>query len=515
MLTISEALSKLMEWRKIQAQREGIELFRVLSTRAIQEIARQLPKSREELLLVKGIKAKKFAKYGIEVLEILHGKTGLFKIQDQPAVVEEDSILEESQKEESKDSVYTVSEYLDVLNHGLKKLEARVRGEVSSLDIRDRYLFFGIKDKRDGSLINCFMWQSAYAMSGVAIEEGMEIIVSGYPEMYKPSGRLSFRTSVVELAGEGALKKAYEELKRKLEAEGLFDLARKRQFPEYPCKIGLITSRTGAVIHDFLNNLGKFGFQILFHDSKVEGQRAVPELMRAVRFFRNKNIDTLVIIRGGGSLESLLAFNNEALVREIAKFPRPVICGIGHDKNVPLASLAADVAVSTPSMVTRALGASWEQALGKVRVYERELFSTYREALFYQKFFVQESAVRIRANFENIFQRIRALGSALKEALVGIGHRIHTTEKDIAEAVPSLMRSMQRGVLAAHERIRVIDKHISAVNPERQLRIGYSIARVRGRIVRGVHGLSPGEELDIEVSDGEIYSEIKIIKRQK
>ena len=173
--------------------------------------------------------------------------------------------------------------------------------------------------------------------------------------------------------GEGALKKAYDKLKQKLEKEGLFSSEKKKPIPEFPQRIGLITSETGAVIHDFLNNLGKYGYQISFVNSRVEGQIAVQGLLLAITYFSGKEIDVLVIIRGGGSLESLQAFNNEALVRKIADFKIPVICGIGHDKDVSLASLAADKAVSTPTAVTALLNRAWEKAIHDVVALEKDL----------------------------------------------------------------------------------------------------------------------------------------------
>jgi exodeoxyribonuclease VII large subunit len=186
----------------------------------------------------------------------------------------------------------------------------------------------------------------------------MEVIVEGTPSIYIPNGRFNFGVNTIELVGEGALKMAYDKLKKKLDSEGLFDIERKKLIPELPERIGLITSETGAVIHDFLTNIGKYGFKIKFFNSRVEGQLAIKDLLSAIEYFEDKDIDVLVIIRGGGSLESLQAFNNEVLIRKIADFEKPVICGIGHDKDVPLCALVADLLVSTPTAVTTVLNRS-------------------------------------------------------------------------------------------------------------------------------------------------------------
>ena len=137
---------------------------------------------------------------------------------------------------------YTIGAYLNFLNGEFRRYEARVKGEISSLDIRDTYLFFSLKDKNGEGLLSCFMWRRNYDIAGVDLEIGMEIIVDGHPEIYAPSGRFNFRVSTVELVGEGALKKAYEELKKKLEREGLFAAEKKKQIPEFPRPIRLITS---------------------------------------------------------------------------------------------------------------------------------------------------------------------------------------------------------------------------------------------------------------------------------
>ncbi|MBI3442250.1 MAG: exodeoxyribonuclease VII large subunit [Candidatus Sungbacteria bacterium] len=368
----------------------------------------------------------------------------------------------------TEEKIFSVGQFLDLLNIGLRTSEAKIVGEVSSCDFRLNYLFFTLKDNDDGSAINCFMWQREYRMSGVVIGEGMEIIAHGFPEIYKPSGRLSFHADSIELIGEGALKKAYDELRQKLEREGMFAPERKRAIPEYPEEIGLITSKTGAVIHDFLNNIGKFGYQIKFIDSRVEGQLAVGELLAAVRSFRDKDIDVLVVIRGGGSLESLLAFNNEMLVREISRFPKPVICGIGHDKDVPLMALAADIAVSTPTAVTRVLNSSWEQALSRVRLAEREIFGAYHEALLRKR---------------------------------------HTLE--FALALPKYFSAC---LDAVNDTISGYQKTILAYDPERQLKLGYSIARVRGKIIRSARDVYPGDALDLTFADGMIETEVKKIR---
>ncbi len=164
----------------------------------------------------------------------------------------------------NKPEIISVSKYLDQLNRTLSGEGAKIIGEVSELKMYEgkSYLFFSLRDKDDQSVITCIMFKNDYRISGVELRDGLEVVITATPEVYKPNGRMTFKVELVELVGEGALKIAYDKLRLKLEAEGLFALEKKKALPDYPHRIGVITSRTGAVIHDFNTNLSKFGFEI-------------------------------------------------------------------------------------------------------------------------------------------------------------------------------------------------------------------------------------------------------------
>jgi len=497
----NDLLQKLKDWRRDTAQKEGVELFRVLSNSAIETIVSLKPKTKEELLSVKGIKERKFEKYGASILALISG----------------DSEVDESHQPKSEIKInepYTISGYLNFLNAEFKRFKARVRGEVSSLDLRDGYLFFSIKDKDDESVLSCFMWRRNYELCGISLEVGMEVIVDGLPEIYAPSGRFNFKVYAVELVGEGALKKAYDKLKQKLEKEGLFSLEKKKPIPEFPQRVGLITSETGAVIHDFLNNLGKYGYQISFVNSRVEGQIAVWSLISAIRYFGGKEIDVLVIIRGGGSLESLQAFNNEALVRMIADFRTPIICGIGHDKDVPLASLAADKAVSTPTAVTALLNRSWEKAIHEVLVLEKDLIYKYQSMLEAIARRIESFSDKLLRFFSVIFQIFGTLRRAIENSLSDIVYELKDARKTLSLLSKSLLDNLARGLENQNKMLEDVERQLRVFNPIRQLALGYSIVSVAGKVVKIVKQVNRGENLDIRVSDGTIKSTIDDIKQQ-
>ncbi|MFA4998656.1 MAG: exodeoxyribonuclease VII large subunit [Candidatus Paceibacterota bacterium] len=391
------------------------------------------------------------------------------------------------------DKIFSVSEFISLLNIGLKSSKAKIVGEVGEAKAGPTgHVYFTLKDEKDQSMMSCIIWKSRYQLYGVKLQEGMKIMASGYPEIYPPSGRLSFIAETIELAGEGELKKQYDELKKKLEKEGVFAEERKRPIPRYPQKIGVITSKQGAVIADFLNNIGKFGFKIKMIDSRVEGQEAVRDLLASIKTFRKTDIEVLVIIRGGGSLESLMPFNNELLVREVSGFPVPVIAGIGHDKDEPLVALAADASESTPTAVANLLNESWEQTLLLLERYERDIIGRY-ETIF-DNYKEIENELRISlSNFKNALLNAKiSLRDSLNKSFFGFGILLSKVNQKVVQA----------------------EKAIFLNNPERQLRLGYSIARCNGKIIRKTGDVKIGENMDVRVLDGVISSEVKNIKKQ-
>jgi exodeoxyribonuclease VII large subunit len=167
----------------------------------------------------------------------------------------------------------SVSDFVEVLNNSLRQLTCSVVGEISELTVSARgHVYFTIKDNEKDASLPCTMWASKYAYSGVKLEKGMEVQVTGKPEFYAPFGKLSFISNQLELVGEGALKKAYDKLKLQLEKEGVFSNEKKRPIPDFVKTIGVVTSSKGAVIHDFSNNLGKNGFEVKIMHTNVEGR---------------------------------------------------------------------------------------------------------------------------------------------------------------------------------------------------------------------------------------------------
>lgn len=518
-------LTNLKQWRGEMSRKKGVEVFRILPNRTLEEIAMKLPDTTEALLEIHGIGEKKIQEYGETILQIVSTYNpqptthdGERKTENEKQRRENGDMVDSSDatrytlydvQEDVSQQVVSVGEFLDRTNAVLMEMPASVKGEVSSADIRERYVFFTIKDSEDNASLSIFMWRNQYDLCGVRTEVGVEVVVRGRLDIYKPSGRLSFRADSMELVGEGAIKAAYDRLRNQLEAEGLFAPERKRPLPEFPHRIGLITSKEGAVIHDFMSNIGKFGFHISFVNSRVEGALAVTELLRAMRTLRTYPIDALVIIRGGGSLESLSAFNNEALVREIADFPVPVICGIGHDKDVPLASLTADKMVSTPTAVTRDLNSSWERLVSRVDILERDLLSTFERELTDKKNTFHRNVQNIFSSFSEIVQRCRGVEEHMRRCTTSLGHALEVTRGRIVERSQWLTEQFGLSIAKAREKIRSGERLIVQSDPRRQLKLGYSIATSGGRIVRLVGDVKAGDAMNVLVSDGEVRATVQ------
>jgi exodeoxyribonuclease VII large subunit len=422
-------------------------------------------------------------------------------------------LKEQKQKEEAliaevNAGVFSVSDFLDFTNSRLKEAEYRVKGEVGQLQERSSYVFFSLKDKEDESVLRCFAWQRTLKFCGVQLKEGTEVIVSGYSEVYKRTGSLSFQVKTVELVGEGVLKKAFEELKEKLQKEGLFAEEVKKPLPFYPKTIGLITSRHGEAINDFNANLGSFGFKIKFIDCRVEGQRAVFDLIAALKSFgRSKNRpDVLALVRGGGSWESLQAFNNEELAREIHRSSIPIISGVGHEGDVTIADLAADFRASTPTGAAKRIGEEWRKAREELNNRERDIFSGFPRFLENQRLVLERSSSQILLGFGVIPELLRKWEVGIKNGFSRIEFSLEKERGFLEETKEGIRRDFLRGFLANRSLIDSWEKTIVAGDPENQLRLGYSLAYQNGNLLKSAKMVVPAKELEIKFSDGKIVA---------
>jgi exodeoxyribonuclease VII large subunit len=257
-----------------------------------------------------------------------------------------------------------------------------------------------------------------------------------------------------------------------------------------------------------MTNIGRFGYQIKFVDSRVEGMMSVKDLTRAVRFFKKNPVDVLVIIRGGGSLESLQAFNNESLIREVASLEMPVICGIGHDKDVPLLSYVADRAVSTPSIVAKEINSSWEHAVDKLDHFESNILNSYGTLIREAKFLLDSSSLQLKQFYQKIFARFEYCQQNLRNIFSTISFVLKKDREKLDKVPKLLTASFVRMMQGA---VRLVDGYQQALaqnNPERQLRLGYSILMLNGKVLKSVKEIRKGDLLVSNMGDGALESQI-------
>lgn len=408
----------------------------------------------------------------------------------------------------------SVSAYISVVNQLLSGINVKIFGEVSEVKVAaSGHLYFSLKDERAGDVINCALWSSVYRMCGVKIEEGMKVIVTGSADIYRVRGTFTFKVKTIELAGEGALRKAYEELKKRLESEGLFAKERKREIPKFPSKIGLITSLKGAAVHDFVNNLGRFGFKVFMCDSRVEGQEAVEDLIKSVKAMKKIDIDVLAIVRGGGSLQSLIAFDNEMLVREIIDFPVPVITGIGHHEDVPLVALAADQSESTPTAVASSLSNNFVKASNDVLFFENKIVNSFQKTIYDLKVEVTEDIEKISQSFCQIIEIYKKGEERIKNVVLNSSLIIQSKKEKVNSLKDNVFAYFKNQINQSLKSVLEKEKVILANDPKRQLNLGYAIIKKEGKIVKSIKNLEKEEEIEGLLFDGKVISLVKSLKK--
>ena len=330
-----------------------------------------------------------------------------------------------------------------------------IEGEVASFKVNQgKWVFFDIKDTE--SSVPCFMTLFQLRMP---LEDGMKVVVRGVPKITK-WGKFSFTVQAVRPVGEGSLKKAYEILKKKLADEGLFAAERKRQIPKDLTKIGVISSTAAAGYADFIKiiNARWGGLKIQVAHTQVQGLDAPDQIIRALKYFNERNnVQMIAILRGGGSADDLAAFNDEELVRAVAASKIPVITGIGHEVDESLCDLAADVRASTPSNAAEMLTPDRENMKWGITMIINELFRV-------------------------------------------IINRAEDLKKDSVEIVAQIRNVINMKIVDFRKILSNQIKMLVALNPEKVIKQGYAI--LNGKI-------SPGNVVKITTYDKEIKAEVK------
>ncbi len=375
-----------------------------------------------------------------------------------------------------------IAELLD--NQRLQDI--RVRGEVTNYKHHGRgHRYFSLSEKGGGStaaVIKCVMWRSDADRLAFTPAEGMEVVVTGSVTLYAPHGAYQLQVKKMEKAGLGEKYLQVEQWKKELAALGLFAMERKRQLPAFPARIGVVTSVTGAVIHDIRTIVERrYPVEIIISPTAVQGEGACRDIAAAIRRLAGR-VDVLIVARGGGSFEDLFEFNHPDVVRAIAACPVPVVSAIGHEVDVTLADLAADVRAPTPS------------AAAELVVPDRNVLTLRLQELRIR----MDTALLGRVAWAN--DEIAGLRDRLRP------QRFLRRLDERKTATADLADRLERGVRTRLERDRLLLAELrtalEARSPLAVLARGYCVAEKDGRVVRGTGAIRQEDRLKLRFCDG-------------
>jgi len=406
--------------------------------------------------------------------------------------------------------VLPVSAFNELIGDHLAALgEVIVEGEISQLQIsQGRWLFLTLKDENASVSVFAPVFKITSLNS---LAEGMKVQVYGTAGLYAKTGRFSLTAYRIVPAGEGALKQAYERLKTKLLAEGLFDPARKRPLPRLPERIGLITGQDARAYSDFIKIIGERlgGLEISFFPVSVQGKDSVSSIIEAFNYFNQlKNPpEVLVLTRGGGSLEDLLSFNDEAVARAVFSSKIPVISAIGHEEDVALTDFVADLRASTPSNAAELLVPTRQELLAKISHLEATLDSSLMAELKDQQSLVNHYGEKLAGILDLQQNRREELVKKLTRQIFGVEQKIQLKDRQQQLKVSQLTQQISQKLLLTNQKLTNLERLLGTLDYQKTLARGFSITRTKaGKIITHKDQVNPGTNLITTLAKGEINS---------
>ena len=394
--------------------------------------------------------------------------------------------------------IYRVGDVLRGLNTLLEERVGRlwIVGEIS--DLRrpaSGHRYFRLKD--DGAQIQAVLFRGAARALAFEPEDGLEVLAYGELGVYEPRGDLQLIVRRLEPRGRGALQLAFEQLRRRLEAEGLFDPSRKRPLPRHPTRLGIVTSSSGAAIRDVIEVTGRRfpSVPLLIAPARVQGVGAEDEIAAALDALGARgNVDLILLVRGGGSLEDLQPFNTEVVARAIARSPVPVVSGVGHEVDVTIADLTADRRASTPS------------AAAEVGLPDRTELNTELVGLWHR---LERAMAGLLSGLE---ARLQSRQIALRANAPSA--RLEAQRARLEAAARSLERAAAARLAAARAALASAAGRLDSFSPLGVLGRGYALVRraADGAIVRTAHQVGPGDSLDIRVAEAELKATVASVR---
>ena len=440
-------------------------------------------------------------------------------------------------------SVTTLTKYLKMKFDKDPYLErVYLTGQVSNFRKRPTHQYFSIKD--DHAVIQATIWSGVYQKLGFDLEEGMKINIIGRVQIYEPSGSYSIIIEKAEPDGIGALAIQFEQLKKKLSEEGLFQEGFKQALPQFPKRIGVVTSRSGAVIQDIITTVSRRfpGVDILLYPTKVQGEGAAEEIARNIaRANQQEDLDVLIIGRGGGSIEDLWAFNEEIVVRAIFESRLPVISSVGHETDVTLADFVADRRAATPTAAAElATPVTKLDLLTHLQNQEKRMTTAVQNVLFKKKEALKKCSQSVifrqpERLYDGYLQRLDQMQLRLKQSLrtqisdnkEKLQIRRHKLMQlspvtkvqryqDRLEQMDKLLRSQVALVYDAKvAEVKRLSEALIMLDTSRIVSRGFAIVKKDESVVDSVANLNKKDLVTLLMRDGQVELEVKDVKTKE
>lgn len=414
--------------------------------------------------------------------------------------------------------IFSVADVNFIINSTLEQEIPRLNftGEISEITFaRSGHLYLTIKDET--ASLSAVMWKGSVFGLKFKPAVGLKIICEGKPNVYGATGRLQIILSQMTLAGEGDLQAKFKALYEKLNKEGLFDPTRKRSIPKFPLHVGIVTSQTGAVIHDIMVRIKERMpiINLYLYDCKVQGQGSAKEISEGIKFLNNfeptkgVKLDVLIVGRGGGSLEDLWAFNEEEVVRAIFASLIPIISSVGHETDTCLSDFVADARAPTPTAAAEMVSMVRTELLEKILKIERRLKNYEKYILFFSQR-IDEVEQRLIKASKNLFLKFHEILSKyiLKVELLHPKNRIGSEFQKIDFFQKKLSMLFEQEV--KHKKIKLdgLERTLKSLNPKSVLSRGFGILKLEGKIITSALKAEVGDRISVELKDGIILGEI-------
>ena len=410
-------------------------------------------------------------------------------------------------------------------------------GEISNFRLRPTHQYFSLKD--ENAIISASMFQSAFKKIQFRPEEGMKVLVIGKVSVFEKSGQYQINIEHMEPDGVGALYLAYEQLKKKLEAEGLFSLP-KKPIPQFPKKIAILTSESGAVIQDIQTTVARrFPIvQLVLYPTVVQGVHAVNSILKNLDLVEQEEYDVVIIGRGGGSIEDLWAFNEEPVVRRVAELSIPVISSVGHETDTTLIDFVSDMRAATPTAAAeiatpvlmeihqqlRNLQTRLEQALSRQLQIKRERMQALANASIFQnpERIYQVYQQRVDQLEMRLQQMMQQSVQHKRQQLVKNQHRLELgspsrrveTEKQALQYLAKRLEQAQGQLMKdKKQQFQRVIQQLDLLSPLKIMNRGYGILQQEETIIKSVDQLEVNQELTIQLVDGTVRSKVTSVEK--